>query len=267
MTGHVDHRRSVTSTQDVLRTLTRAPHLTTIRADLQTRGRGRLGRTWESGAGRSLMASTLLVLPDTPALRDCGGFLTLIGALSVRAALATLHAPAQVKFPNDVVIGGRKISGVLGEFFADMSQLRGRLCAAIGVGVNVYQEGAELVEDATSLADAGLLPDAADPAGLILDRYLAELEARVSAFAADPAAPATAPVIGDINAHLAQRGQRVSVAGRTGVVSEVGPRGELVLTDAAPTPAGGPAGRPTSRVYPHEVAMFIEHNSQKKGPQ
>lgn len=275
MTGLVDHRRSVTSTQDVLRTLARAPHLTTIRADVQTQGRGRLGRTWESGAGRSLLASTLVVLPAVPALRERGGFLTLIGALSMRAALASLGAPAKVKFPNDVVIRGRKICGVLGEFYADMSAERGELCAAIGVGANVFQEGDELFDGATSLAAEGLLPaeslfsDDADPAGLLLDRYLSELASRVDAFAADPNAPATAPIIAELNAHLAQRGQQVSVAGRTGVVDEVGPDGELILiadaalaADAATAPnAHRDAAIPARiRVYPHEVAMFAEHN-------
>lgn len=269
MIGLVDHRRSVTSTQDVLGTLAHAPHLTTIRADVQIRGRGRLGRTWESGADRSLLASTLVVLPATAALRERGGFLTLIGALSMRAALADFGAPAKVKFPNDVVIRGRKICGVLGEFHADMSAARGELSAAIGVGANVFQEGDELFEGATSLAAEGLLPDDADPAGILLDRYLAELAARVEAFAADPNAPATAPIIAELNVHLAQRGQQVSVAGRTGVVDEIGPDGELILTAAtAPASTSVPASsaRPEVatpariRVYPHEVAMFAEHN-------
>lgn len=275
MIGLVDHRRSVTSTQDVLGTLAHAPHLTTIRADVQIRGRGRLGRTWESGAGRSLLASTLVVLPATAALRERGGFLTLIGALSMRAALADFGAPAKVKFPNDVVIRGRKICGVLGEFYADMSAARGELSAAIGVGANVFQEGDELFEGATSLAAEGLLPaedlrpDDADPAGILLDRYLAELAARVEAFAADPNAPATAPIIAELNVHLAQRGQQVSMAGRTGVVDEIGPDGELILTAAtapASTSVPAPNARPEVatpariRVYPHEVAMFAEHN-------
>lgn len=275
MIGLVDHRRSVTSTQDVLGTLAHAPHLTTIRADVQIRGRGRLGRTWESGADRSLLASTLVVLPATAALRERGGFLTLIGALSMRAALADFGAPAKVKFPNDVVIRGRKICGVLGEFYADMSAARGELSAAIGVGANVFQEGDELFEGATSLAAEGLLtaeglrPDDADPAGILLDRYLAELAARVEAFAADPNAPATAPIIAELNVHLAQRGHQVSVAGRTGVVDEIGPDGELILTAAtapASTSVPAPSARPEVatptriRVYPHEVAMFAEHN-------
>lgn len=148
---------TTTSTQDDLRGLTDAAHLTTVRAEHQTVGRGRLGRAWESKPGQSLLASTFVALPDTERMRERLGFLTLIGAAAARAALAELTASDAftVKFPNDVMCDGGKIAGVLGEFLPEHSTARGELCAAIGVGINVSQGPDELVDGATSLAAQG----------------------------------------------------------------------------------------------------------------
>lgn len=148
---------TTTSTQDDLRGLTDAAHLTTVRAEHQTVGRGRLGRAWESKPGQSLLASTFVALPDTERMRERLGFLTLIGAAAARAALAELTASDAftVKFPNDVMCDGGKIAGVLGEFLPEHSTTRGELCAAIGVGINVSQGPDELVDGATSLAAQG----------------------------------------------------------------------------------------------------------------
>ena len=148
---------TTTSTQDDLRGLTDAAHLTTVRAEHQTVGRGRLGRAWESKPGQSLLASTFVALPDTERMRERLGFLTLIGAAAARAALAELTASDAftVKFPNDVMCDGGKIAGVLGEFLPEHSTALGELCAAIGVGINVSQGPDELVDGATSLAAQG----------------------------------------------------------------------------------------------------------------
>lgn len=148
---------TTTSTQDDLRGLTDAAHLTTVRAEHQTVGRGRLGRAWESKPGQSLLASTFVALPDTERMRERLGFLTLIGAAAARAALAELTASDAftVKFPNDVMCDGGKIAGVLGEFLPEHSTARGELCAAIGVGINVSQGPDELVDGATSLEAQG----------------------------------------------------------------------------------------------------------------
>ena len=148
---------TTTSTQDDLRGLTDAAHLTTVCAEHQTVGRGRLGRAWESKPGQSLLASTFVALPDTERMRERLGFLTLIGAAAARAALAELTASDAftVKFPNDVMCDGGKIAGVLGEFLPEHSTALGELCAAIGVGINVSQGPDELVDGATSLAAQG----------------------------------------------------------------------------------------------------------------
>jgi biotin-[acetyl-CoA-carboxylase] ligase BirA-like protein len=110
-------------------------------ADHQTAGRGRLGRVWEDAAGRSLLVSVLL-RPSAP--------MPLWPELSLVAGEAVARAVgggAAVSNPNDVMIGGRKVAGVLPE------ATRGRV--VLGIGVNVNQARDELpldtVKPATSL--------------------------------------------------------------------------------------------------------------------
>jgi len=94
----------------------------------QTAGRGRLGRTWTDEPGTSLLFS-LLLLPDVPSER--------LPELTVVAAEAVADAVGgKVKEPNDVLLGGRKVAGVLGE------ASEGRV--VIGIGVNANQTPEQL---------------------------------------------------------------------------------------------------------------------------
>jgi len=100
------HLREVGSTIDVARDLALggAPHGTLVTADVQTQGRGRHGRTWSAPAGQALLIA--LVVRDPDAL------------LSLRAGLAVADVAgpgARVKWPNDVLVDGRKVAGVLVE--------------------------------------------------------------------------------------------------------------------------------------------------------
>ncbi|MDP9805810.1 BirA family biotin operon repressor/biotin-[acetyl-CoA-carboxylase] ligase [Trueperella bonasi] len=263
---------TTTSTQDDVRALTNAEHLTTVCAGQQTAGRGRLGRSWESGPNQSLLASTFITLPDSELMRERIGFLTLIGAAAMRAALVDFTKSEftkanaasadgfEVKFPNDVVLGGLKIAGILGEFLSEHSAQRGELCAAIGVGVNVSQREHELVEGATSLAHAGfdvsgtgtVLNDSditeltcSFPAQQLLALYLPHLASRIATFARE--ADAT-ELIAEFNAHLHGRGTQVTVAGKTGTIAGLTEDAHLILQ-----------GERATTVSPAEVAMFVEH--------
>jgi len=107
---------------------------TTVATDLQTQGRGRLGRTWEAPAGRALLFSVLL-RPDPP--------MVLWPELSLVAGEAVaqiLHdhtgVTAELSHPNDVLIEGRKVAGILPE--ASTGRVR------LGIGVNVNQRADEL---------------------------------------------------------------------------------------------------------------------------
>ena len=110
---------------------------TTVATDLQTQGRGRLGRTWEAPAGRALLFSVLLRPQPPMALWP---ELSLVAGDSVSTALrAQTGLPAELSHPNDVLIGGRKVAGILPE------ATLGRV--VLGIGVNVNQAAAELPMD------------------------------------------------------------------------------------------------------------------------
>lgn len=128
-----------------------APHGTAIVTDAQTAGRGRAGRTWHTAPGRGLAMSVLL----TGVPRDRGPTLPLAAGLALVRALAGLGAGAELKWPNDTLLDGRKVAGLLCESRA----ASGTLAIVIGAGVNVGHTADELPPDlresATSLAIAG----------------------------------------------------------------------------------------------------------------
>ena len=107
---------------------------TVIVAQVQTAGRGRQGRVWESEEGKNLTFSIILK-PDTPA--EFSGIISLYAALSVAEVLRALAGiTPECKWPNDVLAGGRKLCGILSEATLD----RGRVASAIvGIGLNVNQ--------------------------------------------------------------------------------------------------------------------------------
>jgi len=109
-----------------------APQGTLVVADEQTAGRGRAGRRWITPPGSALAFS--LVLRPQASGPSAIGPLNALGALAVVDALAEVGVSAQVKWPNDVVLGGRKACGVL----VEASWLDGSLQAVVlGIGLNV----------------------------------------------------------------------------------------------------------------------------------
>jgi BirA family biotin operon repressor/biotin-[acetyl-CoA-carboxylase] ligase len=106
---------------------------TTVATDHQTQGRGRLGRAWEDVPGRSILMSVLL-RPTVP--MPLWPELSLVAGEAVAAALRDLGVDASLRHPNDVVVAGRKLVGVLAE------ARPGRV--VLGIGVNVNQTEDEL---------------------------------------------------------------------------------------------------------------------------
>ncbi|MFL6005082.1 MAG: biotin--[acetyl-CoA-carboxylase] ligase [Gaiellaceae bacterium] len=138
----------------------------------QTEGRGRLGRTWHAPAGSSLLFSIVLE-PGVPSERLPE--LSLVAGAAVAEALAAqANVEPTVKHPNDVLIGGRKVAGILAE------SAEGRI--VLGVGVNVAQARDELPPDAvaTSLAVEGVDVDRAELLAAILERLEAHYDRWVS---------------------------------------------------------------------------------------
>jgi BirA family biotin operon repressor/biotin-[acetyl-CoA-carboxylase] ligase len=140
-----------------------APEGETVVADHQTEGRGRLGRTWEAPPGTSvLMSICLRPRVEPPRLPE----LTVVASRAVADAIAaeTGLAPT-LKHPNDVLVEGRKVAGVLAEA-AD-----GRVVLGIGVNVNQAELPAETRLPATSLLlETGREHDRARLVAAILNR-------------------------------------------------------------------------------------------------
>jgi len=122
-------------------------------AEMQRKGRGRMGRTWHSRAGDTLLGSVLL----RPPLRPGEG--TLLPLVMASAICTTLHDlgvdGAGIKWPNDVLIQGRKVCGILCEMSVDMDGIES---AVLGFGLNVHTPAdafpSELRETACSLVSS-----------------------------------------------------------------------------------------------------------------
>ena len=130
----------------------------------QTQGRGRQGRSWQSRIGECLMFSAGWCFSRPPA--ELGG-LTLAAALACCRVLRDLGVPAQIKWPNDLVIGGEKLGGILTETV----RCNGQTAVVIGIGINFVQPkavaDAEAVQGsaphiAVSRLTERLLPELAD---------------------------------------------------------------------------------------------------------
>ena len=142
---------------------------TTAATDLQTQGRGRLGRTWETPPGRALLFSVLLHPRPPMALWP---ELSLVTGDAVAAALREqTGVPAELSHPNDVLIEGRKVAGVLPEATV------GRV--VLGIGVNVNQTTEELPAETPKPATALRVETGREwPRGPLLAAILLELERR-----------------------------------------------------------------------------------------
>ncbi|NPV47405.1 MAG: biotin--[acetyl-CoA-carboxylase] ligase [Armatimonadetes bacterium] len=128
--GPVLHFREITSTNDIAADLARAGHPegTVVIADHQTAGRGRRGCEWVSPAGAGLLF-TVLLRPSLPSAR--WELLTGVCGVSVARGLeALVGAPFQTRWPNDVLLAGRKVAGILVE--ARLPEY-----AVVGIGVNL----------------------------------------------------------------------------------------------------------------------------------
>jgi BirA family biotin operon repressor/biotin-[acetyl-CoA-carboxylase] ligase len=139
-----------------------------VTAGEQLAGRGRHGRSWSAPPGRSLLMS--LVLHDAPAL------LALASAVAVADVVAAFAEEPSIKWPNDVLVGGRKVAGILAESRPPDRRV------VLGIGLNVAVRDGDLPPElAGRAAGLGLAPADVEP---VLAALLAALERRL---AQDPA--------------------------------------------------------------------------------
>jgi BirA family biotin operon repressor/biotin-[acetyl-CoA-carboxylase] ligase len=180
-----------------------APHGTLVTAGEQTAGRGRQGRRWTAPAGRALLMS--LVLRQAPPLLP----------IAAAVAVAEIAGPqARVKWPNDVLVEGRKVAGILVE---------GRPQAGwwvLGIGINVALSAHDLPEDLRDRAGGlGRPPSAVEPT----------LKALLAALARQLHAP-PADILAAVRARDVLRGRPIAWDGGAGVAHGIDDAGRLLVT-------------------------------------
>lgn len=125
------------------------PEGTVIIAEQQTMGRGRVGRSWESPKGKGIYMSIILKPKIDPIMVPK---ITLVGAAAVNIALKEMDIESLIKWPNDIVINGKKVCGILTEMNPN---LENEMNVIMGIGINanlaIDDIPEELQEKATSL--------------------------------------------------------------------------------------------------------------------
>jgi len=127
-----------------------APEGTVVAADKQLSGRGRKGRTWFSPAGTGIYIS--LVLRPSLAPSEAPGITLMTAVAAAEAVIATTSLPARIKWPNDMMIRGKKLAGILTEISTEMDSVN-YIVVGLGLNVNAASKdfSEELRESATSL--------------------------------------------------------------------------------------------------------------------
>ena len=140
--AEIEHEALTPSTNDRLKQRARAgaAEWTVVLADAQTAGRGRQGRRWSSPPGNLYLS--VLLRPAPPAAR--WSVLPLAAGLAVAEALAGEGLDASLKWPNDVMVGGRKVGGILAEATSGADGLES---VVLGIGVNVAARPPDLPPD------------------------------------------------------------------------------------------------------------------------
>lgn len=145
---NIIHLETVDSTNNYLKKIgNEVEEGTVVISEEQTSGKGRWGRTWSSKAGEGIWMSMILKPKIEP---NKAPFITLIAGAAIVKALNNLKVKATIKWPNDVIINNKKISGILTELSAEIERVN---YVIVGMGINVKQmdfEG-ELKDKATSL--------------------------------------------------------------------------------------------------------------------
>jgi BirA family transcriptional regulator, biotin operon repressor / biotin---[acetyl-CoA-carboxylase] ligase len=168
MAFHVLHYASIGSTNDEVRRLADegAPHGTVVHADEQIAGRGRLARSWFSPPGNLYLS--VLLRPDLPQARRAElSFLAAVAVADAARALLPAHCEIVVKWPNDVLVDGGKIAGILIEQASEAT--------IVGIGLNVLHAPAGAAYRTATLAGSGGIASVDGARDTLLDqlaRYL-----------------------------------------------------------------------------------------------
>jgi BirA family biotin operon repressor/biotin-[acetyl-CoA-carboxylase] ligase len=233
--AHVFYEDTVENTMILSRRLAKngEPHGTVIAADYQEKGRGRQARTWQTERGKCLLLTIMLRFSETEKIPE---------ALSLRAGIALclaieelfpyLKNKVMIKWPNDIIIGSKKIAGILCE--ADGETVH------IGIGVNIAQKkfSAPLEEKAGSISLAAGIDIEEGVRFLLLEKILKSLHIELET-------PEGKDWKGRIENRLYKKGQNVTFiygeadSGKEikGILNGIGENGELLIIPDGKTEA------------------------------
>lgn len=219
--NHYEH--TLTSTNLVLKDMAKqgAPHGSLCLCEKQTAGRGRMDRQWSSPEGQGVWLSVLL-RPDMPA--ENAPVITFCCALAMAKAVRQVTGlDAQIKWPNDLVLGGKKLCGILLELGFDAQGYY--VVAGTGLNIRAGAYPPELAHQATSIEEHGAVPNR----GAIVGKYLAALEDALTAVERD----GFAGIAEDFRRTCITLGSQVNVIGTdaafTGVAVDVDDTGALLV--------------------------------------
>jgi BirA family transcriptional regulator, biotin operon repressor / biotin---[acetyl-CoA-carboxylase] ligase len=208
----------------------KAPNGAVVVAELQTRGRGRLGRSWHSPEKKGIYLSIILY-PDIDPPNAPG--LSIMTAVSLAEVISGyVEKDVNIKWPNDCLIDGRKTAGILTELFAERGKT-GYVIVGIGINVNHARKDfpAEIVKSATSI---GREAKKTIRRVELLQKFLTQFEKDYRKFCKGGLKALQKKILTYSN--LIGRQVRLDMSGRTisGTVTDIDDYGNLVLV----TPAG-----------------------------
>lgn len=162
------HHDEIGSTNDEARRMAAegAPHGTVVHADEQTNGRGRLAHTWFSPPG-NLYVSILLRTGQPPARTTELSFLAALAVADTVEALLPRQTRAMLKWPNDVLVNGAKIAGILLEQLEDAT--------IMGIGLNVLEAPSNAAYKTTTIVANGGIASVDSARDILLQRLSAHL--------------------------------------------------------------------------------------------
>ena len=217
----IEHLRTVTSTNTVLKERIRHGELDSfaaLSADEQTEGRGRRGRTWLNTEGALLISFAIPVNDIDP---DRIPLVSIAAAIAALDAVKSQGVDASIKWPNDIVINGKKVCGMLAECGFDESALA---FAAMGIGINltadtlpeelIYASGIKEETGRELAADAffgTFLP--------LFDEYIARFEKN-----------GLSSLLGELSENMITLNRQVRVGGREGFAEGLDESGALIVS-------------------------------------
>lgn len=195
---------------------------TVITADVQTAGRGRMDRQWLSAPAQNVLASIILYPPRQ--LEEWGGLPLLAGLAVTNAVRGLTSLDVHLKWPNDVLVENRKLSGIL----VESGRQGDRSWAIVGVGINVNQvrfDGAYRLAPASMALEAGRTFDT--------NEVLAALCREIDILYALWCSEGNAPIIGKWKKATRFLGKRIVAeeesGRREGRAVDLGPDGSLII--------------------------------------